>query len=449
MEVVEAQEARAFLGRRDWLALEGLRLDASAYASGGLQVRDHITSGPWEVRRLEHVSRCFVESRFVRRYVTDPDRGLPYLTASDMLLTDLTGLLRLSIRGTPQLSKLLIRHGWTLMSCSGTIGRSAFVRSEMEGMAASHDVIRILPDDTILSGGYLFAFLSTGHAQAMIRQRTYGSVVQHIEPHHIADLPVPLPDESFQQHIHHLVVGAAEARTEASRLLDQAASHFDRLAGPMPSLHEHSLAVGTVMRSKLGLRLDAFHSVGWAAEGQVREGDVVSDLGEVISTSRVPRVYVRRGVPFLSGIDVFRIRPTVRVQLAAHIAHAFQARVKAGDLAIQGSGQRYGLLGRVAYIGSRLDGWAASHDLFRVRTGSLAHAARMVAFFRSASGRRAMLRHSYGTSIPHVNPQGIAAIRVPRLPEALEVNSVRALQLREQADASEDRAIREVEAWVG
>lgn len=60
-----------------------------------------------------------------------------------------------------------------------------------------------------------------------------------------------------------------------------------------------------------------------------------------------------------------------------------------------------------------------------------------------------MLRHSYGTSIPHVNPQGIAAIRIPELPSHSLNGAVRALALRDQADADEERAIREVEAWLG
>jgi len=60
-----------------------------------------------------------------------------------------------------------------------------------------------------------------------------------------------------------------------------------------------------------------------------------------------------------------------------------------------------------------------------------------------------MLRHSYGTSIPHVNPEGIASLIVPPLPPTLLAGANRALALREQADADEERAIREVEAWLG
>lgn len=440
---------KSFVAKREWLAEEGLRLDASAYSGGGLSVRDRLQYPPFHSRPLARVCRAFVESRFTRTYVHDPAHGVPYLTASDMLLADLQGLLQLSIKKTPQLARLTVHSGWILMSCSGTIGRTAMVREDMNGMAASHDVIRLIADESNIRPGYLFAFLTSDPAQAMIRQKTYGSVVQHIEPHHIADLPVPVPEPAFEDRIHGLVQRAADARTEASRLLDEASAYFDGLAGPMPSRYEHARAVGIVSRSRLECRLDAFYQVGWAVESASISGDAIGDMARVISTNRVPRIYVERGVPFVSGIDVFRVRPTVRVRLATFIADRYDARVKASDLAVQGSGQRYGLVGQAAYIGRRMDGWACTHDLFRIRTDDSGLTARIFSYIRSAAGRRGMLRHSYGTSIPHVNPAGIAALRVPVLPPSLQLNAELALRLREQADADEEQAIREVEAWLG
>lgn len=440
---------KTFLARSSWAQEEGLRLDAATYASGGMQVRDQIKSELPRHALLSDLTQLTYEERFARNYVRDEQSGVPFLTASDMLLTDLKGMLCLSVKRTPQLANLRLQEGWTLLSRSGTIGRVVFVRGEMAGLAASDDIIRCIPRDTCIYPGYLFAFLATTQAQAMIRQKAYGNVVQHIEPDHVSDIPVPIPDNTFQKHIHNLVSHAAEARTEASELLDTASGHYDSQAGPMPSKHDHALAFGLVRPSQLDFRLDAFYSIGWAAESTQRVGDRIDSLAEVIFTNRVPRVYVPGGVPFLSGIDVFRSRPPVRVRLAKFVADAYDARVRSGDIAIQGSGQRYGLIGRPAYIGRYMDGWAASHDLFRIRTSSPLVTARIFSYLRSESGHRAMLRHSYGTSIPHVNPSGIAALRVPPLPPDLNDAAVRALELREQADADEEQAIREVEVWVG
>jgi hypothetical protein len=48
-----------------------------------------------------------------------------------------------------------------------------------------------------------------------------------------------------------------------------------------------------------------------------------------------------------------------------------------------------------------------------------------------------------------LNPEGLARIEVPPLPATLLTGAQRALELRERADEDEERAIREVEAWLG
>lgn len=440
--------ARAFIARSSWLAGEGRRLDASAYSSGGLAARDRIIKGaqPWQ--RLDQVARTFYEARFARTYVSDPARSVPYLTGSDMLLADLQGLRRLAVKKTDQLSKLLIQEGWTLLSRSGTIGRTVFVRGEMRGMVASDDVIRIAPHAQVTMPGYLFAYLTSAPAQAMIRQRTYGSVIQHIEPHHIADLPVPLPDRAMQERIHGLVAGAARARTEAACLLDEAAAYFDGLAGPMPSVHDHARAVGLVRRSKLGLRLDAFHHVGWAAEAGAPRGVRIEEIGRVTRPGIAKRIFVERGVPFVSGIDVFQTRPSHREHLMQAEADKANAFIHEGQILVQRSGQRYGLIGRPTYVGRHMDGWAASEHLMRITMNQKEHTAWVYAFLRSEVGRRTLMRTSYGTSIPELNPEGLSRIQIPPLSDALQSKARRALELRERADGDEEQAIREVEAWL-
>jgi type I restriction enzyme S subunit len=437
-----------FIARRRWLAQETSRLDASCYASGGIEARDAITNADLPWAPIGELADVFLPPRFVRRFVRDPSRGTPLLSSSDILLSDFVGLPLLSTRATPLLSELMVERCASLVTRSGTIGRIAYVRNEMAAMAVSEHAIRVVPRDGAIRPGYLFAFLSSRPAQAMIQQRTYGSVVQHIEPLHVADVPMPLADDPVQKRIDSLVDAAASARTEAATLLDQAAEYFDSLAGRMSSRHDHALAAGTVRARTLAGRLDAFHHVGWAVESGGAEGDPIAEIADVISTNRVPRVYTERGIPFLSGIDVFAIRPMPRVRIAKWVADRFAAYVRSGDLAVQGSGQRYGLVGRVAYVGERLDGWAASHDLFRIRASDPMTRARIFAYCRSDSGHRAMLRHSYGTSIPHVNPMGISALRIPDLPPALSGKAVRALALRDQADRDEEQAIRAVEEWL-
>jgi type I restriction enzyme S subunit len=436
-----------FVVRREWLREEGSRLDATPFSEGGLHAREAIRNLSLPIAPLGQIADVFAVSLRQRQFVRTPSRGVRFLASADLSLVDPPRDFWLSRARTRRVDSYTVEPHWALISSTGTVGHVTYVRDDLADCAVSQDAIRVRAKGEI-APGYLFAFLSTRVARVLISLRMYGTTVDRIHPSQLVDIPIPLPGLAHQSRIHDLVARAADARTEATKLLDDTGRFFDTLAGDMPSAHDHARTLGIVRARDLNGRLDAFHHVGWAAEGAASEGEAIGELADVISTKRVPRIYAERGVPFLSGIDVFRIRPTQRVLLATWIADSFAARVRAGDLAVQGSGQRYGLLGRVAYIGDRLDGWAASHDLFRIRCSDRDTRARIFTYCRSESGHRAMLRHSYGTSIPHVNPDGIAALRVPTLPSGLSDKAVRALELREQADRDEEQAIGEVEEWL-
>jgi type I restriction enzyme S subunit len=269
-------------------------------------------------------------------------------------------------------------------------------------------------------------------------------VVQHIEPHHIADIPVPIPPGEFQEKIHLLVQGAADARSEARRLLDSASAYFDRLGSPPMSSHDHAFAAGAVRRSRLSQRLDAFYHVGWAAEAQV-DGDPLASFAEVALPGRAKLIPAERGVPFLTGVDVYQVRPAATKRIARHLSGLKELMSTPGSVLLQVDGQRYGLLGRPAYSGARLEGAAVSWHLARVHSSQ---APRVFAFVRSETGRRAIVRNSYGTSVPAISASQLERVRVPELPAEFETGARRALCLQEQADADEEQAIREVEAWL-
>jgi type I restriction enzyme S subunit len=317
----------------------------------------------------------------------------------------------------------------------------------MDGLVLSHDAIRVAADAEEVLPGFLFAFLSSRDAQAMIRQRTYGSVVQHIEPHHLADLPVPLLDDRTQRDIHGLVEQAASARSVATRLLDEAAAHFDSLAGAMPSPHHHSRALGSIRRRRLSDRLDAFHHIGWAAEPS-SAGTTLSQIASVWSVSSMKRIFAPNGVPFATGTNIFDVRPRPENRLARWAVDEVHAAVQEGDILVQAYGQLNGLIGRPAYVGKRSDGWAAGHLLFRIRPSNTASLGQIFAFLRSDSGRRALLRFASGNQIPHLIPNALRQLQIPALPDEISGSTIKALELREKADRDEQRAVEEVEAWL-
>src|SRR5262249_24153549 len=76
---------------------------------------------------------------------------------------------------------------------------------------------RILP-------GYLYAFLSSKFGVPLVVGGTYEAVIPHIEPHHIAGLPVPRLSEDVEIRVHELVQEAADCLTAHSKFLHNATS---------------------------------------------------------------------------------------------------------------------------------------------------------------------------------------------------------------------------------
>ncbi len=65
----------------------------------------------------------------------------------------------------------------------------------LAGKILSDDLIRVWVDDPKLRA-LVFAFLRSPSGQDQLRRNEYGTVQQHLEPPHVADLRIPLPDDT-------------------------------------------------------------------------------------------------------------------------------------------------------------------------------------------------------------------------------------------------------------
>jgi type I restriction enzyme, S subunit len=204
-----------------WLYEFGRRLDAGPFLSGAIESRKiledlSVRKDPLCELTAGGMAGIIHAGRIPRIWVDDPDHGLPFLSSTDILQADLSKLSLISKRVVEANPKLVIRRGWTLITRSGTIGKTAFARPEMDGMACTEDVLRVVPSEQIVPAGYLYAFLSSRFGLPIITASTYGSIIQHLEPHHLANLPVPRFGKKLEQQVHDLVQEAAELRTESN-----------------------------------------------------------------------------------------------------------------------------------------------------------------------------------------------------------------------------------------
>ena len=213
-----------------WLEKAGYRLDCGPYMSGAIEAKEllkkHITI-PLKDLTFGYHGGIFNGPRFPRTYVDDPYNGVPFLGSTDILSSDLSFLPLLSKKQIEKNPALVLDEGWSLITCSGTIGRMAYSRSGMKGLAGSQHFMRVVPDIQKIKPGYLYAYLSSRFGLPIVLSGTYGAIIQHIEPHHIEDLPVPRLG-NIEGQSHHLIEESSDLLTDYENRISEATQlYFD------------------------------------------------------------------------------------------------------------------------------------------------------------------------------------------------------------------------------
>lgn len=215
-----------------WLSKEAHRLDAPPFLSGAVEARVLLDKLHAPKQPLRDVSLNLLNpGRTSRTWVTDPEFGIPFLRSSDILAADLSRLPLISKKAIGGQKKFLLEEGWTLVTRSGTIGRMAYARPEMAGMACSEDVLRVIPNPDVIPPGYLYAYLSSRFGKTLVTSGTYGAIIQHIEPEHIADLQVPRFGKEFEERVHGLVSEGTERVSAFQRGIREATKRFFESVG--------------------------------------------------------------------------------------------------------------------------------------------------------------------------------------------------------------------------
>lgn len=210
---------------RSWLDHEGRRLDCGPYMSGALEAKTLLQSLPARKDPLSSVTAghdggIYNGPQFERTFVLEPEHGVPFLGTSSMLRADLCNLPLLSKRDahSSKLAYLRITPGTILITCSGTVGRMTYARPDMDGLWSNQDILKVVADGAKIRSGYLYAYLRSKFGVPLIVSGTYGAVIQHIEPGHIANLPVPRLGRSIEARADELVAESARllARYQAN-----------------------------------------------------------------------------------------------------------------------------------------------------------------------------------------------------------------------------------------
>lgn len=450
-----------------WLENNGRRLDCGPYMSGAVEAKELLKKHPNELLKnltTGHNGGIFNGPRFPRIYVDDPAKGIPFLGSTDILDADLSFVSLLSKKQVEGNPALVLDEGWTLITCSGTIGRMAYARSDMKGMSGSQHFMRVVPDSEKIKPGYLYAYLSSRFGVPIVVSGTYGAIIQHIEPQHIADLPVPRLGVVEEQ-AHDLIQGAADLRVEAAELLETAGRMVNEQFGfPEKLALSHRVFSCSVAPSTLVLkRLEATFHDAVAQESDrliagVSRKDEFSTLGISISeTGRLKQVFVNEeyGAPFLTSGEIFRQRyEPVRFLSNRLLPDESEWATQEGDLLLARSGQVGGIIGRGVWADSRFAGGCVSVDVLRLgaQNSQVLPGYLYAYLFLTDVGYRQLIRTAAGSSIPHLSAPDVSRLLIPRCDNALEtqINELvwNAGRKRAEAQEKEDGAVALVERTI-
>lgn len=198
------------------------RLDAHFYNPTAQVAVANIKNCGSEVKTVAEVSKqVLMGPRFKRNYV-EAAHGVPFLSGKNIVQIRPTDLNYLSNVQMADMQELLVKRGWTLITCSGTIGRTCFVWSNYEDYAASQHILRVIPDESVIDPGYLYAFLASQYGYEQILRYRHGSVIDEVTDTQIEHVLVPRPSRKDQAAIGDKVREAYEKRAEAIRFEDEA-----------------------------------------------------------------------------------------------------------------------------------------------------------------------------------------------------------------------------------
>jgi type I restriction enzyme S subunit len=201
---------------------ESYRLDAHFYNPTAKQAVENITQKIGRSKQLSELSEDIIMGKRFKRNYVESNFGTPFLSGKNIIQIRPADINHLSDTEISFIDDLLVKKNWTMITCSGTLGRTCFVYNNYEDYAASQHILRVVPNESLIDAGYLNCFLASDYGFHQLLKYKYGSVIDEIDDKNIATVQVPIPSDKQQKEIGDLVRKAYDYRADAIRLEDEA-----------------------------------------------------------------------------------------------------------------------------------------------------------------------------------------------------------------------------------
>ena len=306
----------------------------------------------------------------------------------------------------------------------------SFVNKTLEKFLISEHAMRL---ECNSYPGYVYAYLKTKTGQALIRSNIYGSVIQQIEPEHLASIPIPDASKEIKYKVDSLIVQSYTLRDDSNAMLEKATQmmihelHLPAIEDFDVEYFKKEAPVETfnVKLSDMEYRLDASYHIP-IVDAIVRhlkencdELITVADpriSKEIILPGRFKRIYVEEGVGrvFIGGKQLWELDPCNKkyLSLSQHgdrIEKQLELHENMTLITCSGT------IGKVALVGKHWESWAANQHIIRIVPADDSIAGYLNVFLASIYGYYLISRHTYGAVIDEIDDTHVSKIPIPLL----------------------------------
>lgn len=448
----------------------GKRLEASVFDVEAKRARATVENSKYPVKMVCGVNGfadSYVCGRFKRIWVIKSD--LPIFQPSSITDVYPTPDGYISHKTQTNIEALRVHEGQVLMTCSGTIGKLSYVSKTLDNQIFSHDLLRINSRNP-LDAGYIYAYLKSTTGNKILLTNSYGAVITHIEPDHLATVPIPDAPSEIKKSINDLIVASYELRDESNALIDEATKllvkelHLPDIQNFDVNLFKKNAPVETfnVKLSDMAGRADASYHipiVDAIVEHFKQHAAEVTTIGDnriskdVILPPRFARVFVEEGYGsvLIGGKQIYELDPSNKKYLSRTKHKSLMEKLEVAQNTILIT--RSGTIGKVILVPKHWEHWIPSDHIIRVVPASEDIAGYMSVFLASDYGYPLITHYTYGSVVDEIDDTHVSMIPFPLLKNADVQRRINELALeanekRYEAYKMEQEALRIIDKEV-
>lgn len=413
----------------------GKRLEASVFDVEAKQAWQTVINNRFGIKYLGTsnglIDNAYYPGRFKRIYCSKGN-GVAFYLPSQMTDVYPKPDKYISKITKCSLDELRLKAQTLLLTRSGTIGTISYVSKTLENTVFSDDVIRVTFKDAV-DLGYTYTFLKSSIGQKILTTNGYGSVITHLEPEHLNEIPIPNAPTDIKQRINNLIIDSYRLRDESNELIDNATQLLvDELHLPDISefevddyKKEAPVETFNVKLSDLNGRADASYHlpiVEAIIEHLEKYADEVTTIGDkrithdIVLAGVFKRTYVdeQYGYPFLGGKEITQLAPKTEKFLSKAIHRKrYEKELKIEENTVLVTDR--GTIGTVALVPKHWNGYAVSQNVLKAVPSTNKIAGYLFIYLNCEYGRKLVQRQTYGSVVDMIDNNSLSSVEFPLL----------------------------------